>query len=121
MTDELLGTRATTVYIILLVVSVIILAFYSSITVHIKSVTVSMPSVATFERLYELYPLTLICPCSQVAVPHNKMITFSQPRFHQVKTIVKNIATRHVTNFFPRKSRCFVTPKIEIYEKTGIL
>jgi hypothetical protein len=86
--DQLLEIRATRVYIILVATSVIILAFYSSVTVHTLTVLVLAPSLDTFERLQNDYSSTLVCPCSELAIPNGKMITISSPRYHQVRTMI---------------------------------
>lgn len=85
MSDRLLGIRATRVHLALLALSVIILTFYSSLTIRTVSVTVFKPSLRDFEHLYDAHSLTLTCPCSQVAVPHDKMIITTPPIYHQVR------------------------------------
>lgn len=87
LSDPLLGIRATRVYVTLVALSVIILAFYSSLTIYTQSISVSKPSLVTFERLYDAYSLTLTCPCSDVAVPHGKMVKMSPPTYHQVRSM----------------------------------
>lgn len=80
-----MGIVATRFYAIVLIISVTVLAFYSSLTVHVVTVTTSYPSRDTFEHLYQIYPLTLTCPCSQIAIPQEKMVDILSPRFHQVR------------------------------------
>lgn len=80
-----MGIVATRYYIVVLLISVIVLAFYSSLSVRVITVAVSNPSRDTFERLHKTYPLTLTCPCSQIAIPQEKMVDISLPRFHQVR------------------------------------
>lgn len=89
--DPMLGVRATRVHITLLACSIIILAFYSSLTLRTRSISVSQPSITTFERLDRAYSLTLTCLCSQVAIPHKKMLITSPARYHQVRPITSKI------------------------------
>ncbi|UJR34695.1 hypothetical protein I4U23_027472 [Adineta vaga] len=86
LSDQRTGIRATRVHVVLVIMSVIILAFYSSLTVHTRTVTVLAPSSNTFERLHNDYSVTLSCPCSQVSTPNAEMITISSPRYHQICT-----------------------------------
>ena len=62
--------------------SLIILTFYSSLTISTRSITMSKPSIDQFDDLYSKYSLT--CPCSQIAIPNHEIITVSSPRYHQV-------------------------------------
>lgn len=82
------GIYATRAYLTILTAFVVILTFYSSLTVHQLSFIVSNPSQATFERLYNSYSLTLTCPCSQVAIPQGQMVVLSPVLYHQVRIIV---------------------------------
>ncbi|CAF1630804.1 unnamed protein product [Adineta ricciae] len=86
LSDQQIGIHATRVHLTLVVISVMVLAFYSSLTVHTRTVTVLSPSSTTFEGLYNNYPVTLSCPCSQVSIPNSEMITISTPRYHQICT-----------------------------------
>lgn len=86
--DERFGIFATRVYVVVLTVSIIILTFYSSLTVHNLSFTVMKPSLATFERLQKAYSFSLSCPCSQVAIPQGNMFTSSPVRYHQVRIVI---------------------------------
>lgn len=84
--DQRQGIRATRVYVALLMASAVAMMFYSSLTIYTRSITVLTPSQATFERLADLYPLTLVCPCAQLTMLHEQMIIISFPRFHQVSS-----------------------------------
>ncbi len=84
MDETLLEIYATYIYCTLLITCVIIIAFYSSLTIQTESVTISTPSLSTFETLYETYSETLKCPCSEIAVSYTDMFTVSDPIYHQV-------------------------------------
>ncbi|CAF4625570.1 unnamed protein product, partial [Rotaria sp. Silwood2] len=81
--DEQLSIPLTRVYVILLATGVSILTFYSLLTVHNLAITVTKPSLDTFERLYSAYPLSVSCPCSKVAIPLREMVITSPVRYHQ--------------------------------------
>ena len=74
---------ATRTYIVLFVLSVLILLIFTGISAQTHVVTVSSPSVTTFEQLSIDYPLTLSCPCSQSSIPYNRFLAFN-PEYHQV-------------------------------------
>ena len=76
---------ATRICFILLLIGVVILTIYSSVTSHSKSVTIHNPSRIHFEDLHARYPMTLSCPCSQPSTPYSTIINI-QPRFHQICT-----------------------------------
>lgn len=80
-----LSIQATRAYLVTLATSGIIVGFYSSISVYTRSVAVLKPSLTTFENLQSLYPFTLTCRCTQVAILHYQMITVKSPRYHQVR------------------------------------
>ena len=85
MNDQRLGIRATRVYVILLVISLIVMTFYSSLTVYTRFITVPTPSRVTFEQLQSLNQLTLTCRCTQVVMPHERIMDISYPQYHQVR------------------------------------
>ena len=88
--ESLPGIYTTYIYAILLIISVAILAFYSLLIVQTHSVTISTPSLSTFETLHNAYSETLDCPCSQLAIPHTKIYNFSDPVYHPVRTSYLN-------------------------------
>ncbi|CAF5152176.1 unnamed protein product, partial [Rotaria sp. Silwood1] len=55
---------------------------YSSSTINTRSVTISNPSLATFDKLQSTYSQTLRCSCSQLAVNYGKIRLFLPPRYH---------------------------------------
>jgi hypothetical protein len=76
---------ATRICLFLLLIGVAILTIYSSVTTHSISVTVNNPSRSQFEYLFEKYPLTLSCPCTDLSTPYSTIINI-QPRYHQICT-----------------------------------
>ena len=83
--ESLPGVYATYIYVILLLTCITILGVYSLLTIQTHSVTISTPSLSTFEMLYETYSETLNCPCSELAVTYKNMFISSDPVYHQVK------------------------------------
>lgn len=86
MDNKFLGIWASRVYAILLVLTVATLAFYALITPHTHSVTISTPSLATFEKLHSTYQDTLSCPCTKFETSNSNITILSPPRFHQVSS-----------------------------------
>ncbi|CAF3999065.1 unnamed protein product, partial [Rotaria sordida] len=76
--------HSTRVYIILLFTSSSILIFFTSIRMQTISVSIEMPTLPKFIQLYNQYPSTLNCPCSQVAIQYNQIILSLQPEYHQI-------------------------------------
>lgn len=74
---------ATRVHIILLAVSVLGLAIYTGFEYEMAYITVANPSYETFRFLKLLYPNTLRCPCSNIAIKYETFIQL-QPSYHQV-------------------------------------
>ena len=79
--DQLLNTR---VYLILLSVSFIVFILLSSFTNRTVSVTVSKPSLDTFEHLQAMFLDTISCPCQNIAVPYSSFLSFKFT-YHQVR------------------------------------
>jgi hypothetical protein len=80
-----LGVYATCVYLVLLVVAVALLMKYSEHSTRTATSSVLQPSLATFEKLQNDYPMILQCSCSQIAVPFAAILELSSPRLHQVR------------------------------------
>ena len=76
------GRWATRLYIVLLLGSIIVLTFYSSLTYNTETVIVQQPSLNTFLALESSTKQGLSCPCKQISILHSSMISFS-PEFHQ--------------------------------------
>ncbi|CAF4106479.1 unnamed protein product [Adineta steineri] len=77
------GIYSTRVYLLSFVVGIIILVFYASISVQIRSITVYQPSLNEYERLYKRYSSTLVCPCTNLSISYSSIIDIV-PHYHQV-------------------------------------
>jgi hypothetical protein len=69
---EILTTR---VYIILLIGSLIVLAFYTLVAEHTETVQESKPSITTYRRLVTKHEATLSCPCTQITAAYVTFIS----------------------------------------------
>ena len=74
---------STRLFLILFPIAVVILTVYASISPITKTVTVKEPSFSVYTGLYERYPQTIICPCSQTTIAYGNFLSFN-PAFHQV-------------------------------------
>ena len=74
---------ATRLYIIVMLFSMIIVAIYLLSTRQTQMRTVVHASQDMFKSLYNRYPSTIQCPCSDIAIPYKLFISLS-PRFHPV-------------------------------------
>ncbi|CAF1223849.1 unnamed protein product [Rotaria sp. Silwood1] len=77
------GIYSTRIYILLFIIGILILVFYSSISIRIRINTVYQPSLNKYEQLYTEYPSTLVCPCTRLSVSYSSIIHIS-PYYHQV-------------------------------------
>ena len=83
---ELITQRITTrAFLISLFISIIIIVFYTSISLRMQSETITNPSESIFQTLYDNYESTLHCPCSEIAISYGSFITIS-PVFHPICT-----------------------------------
>ncbi|CAF1412777.1 unnamed protein product [Adineta steineri] len=78
--QEILSTR---LYIILVMISLIILTTYTTISNRIENKTVTFPSQSLYEKLQKKYSDSLECSCTKVSIPHGKFVRII-PKFHQV-------------------------------------
>ncbi|UJR15994.1 hypothetical protein I4U23_002913 [Adineta vaga] len=82
--DDIKQQKITTrVYLFLLACSFMILITFTSLETQVVSITVSNPSLTTYNKLEKLYSDTLRCPCSITAVPYDRFMTLS-PTLHQI-------------------------------------
>lgn len=77
------GKSATKIFITLFITSLFILVLFTSLSEQTVTVTISSPSLMTFEALVLAYPSTLICPCSRTSIPYGELLSFA-PEYHQV-------------------------------------
>ncbi|CAF1147349.1 unnamed protein product [Adineta steineri] len=84
--DSIKQQRITTrVYLILLFGSICILCLFTSLNSEIVLITVSSPSLATYNSLEIADSDTLRCPCSNKTIPYQTFVSTSL-RFHQICT-----------------------------------
>ena len=73
----------TRIYLILLLLTVMILTLFTSIKPQTIRVIIKSPLLKDFIQLYDQYPLTLDCPCSQPAID-KQFISHIKPQYHEV-------------------------------------
>lgn len=79
----IVSIKASRVYAVLLVISMLIAVLSRSLDQITVSETISFPSLATYDQLQAKYPSTLSCSCQQVAVAFKTFVSL-KPRIHQV-------------------------------------
>lgn len=77
------GFYSTRLYILLLILGLIILFFYSSISTQIRSITIKSPSSDVYQQLSQQYLSTLTCPCSQISIKYSSIIDINAT-LHQI-------------------------------------
>lgn len=63
--------------------SFIVLVFFISLSTETVTITVSNPTLETYNNLQESYSTTLRCPCSTTIIPYQSFLTLS-PILHQI-------------------------------------
>ena len=76
------------IYVVLLILTVLVLALFNGLGQTTISVTVSSPTLATFEQLQAAYPSKLLCPCVQIAVPYSIFLSVTAS-YHQVSFVTQ--------------------------------
>ncbi len=79
------GQWATRIYLVLLIGSISIFIFYSSLTYNTETISVPQPMLDTFRALQSNNKQDLSCPCKQISIPQSSLISFS-PEFHEFCT-----------------------------------
>ncbi|CAF1258699.1 unnamed protein product [Adineta ricciae] len=74
---------ATRVYLICMIISVIVLAFYSLMIKTNQSKTIGNPTESQYTELERQHLQSLSCPCSSISMPYSRFLTI-QPEYHQV-------------------------------------
>ena len=74
---------ATRVYIALLIITLCVLIFYTSLTVKLFTETVINPSESTYSQLQSSYSSSLRCQCSQMSIDYKKFVSI-ETIFHPV-------------------------------------
>lgn len=78
--SQILSTR---LYICLLTVSMVIVLQYTALSSQTIKIRVNNPSLNQIETLLLMHSSTLSCPCSQIAVSTDTLVTL-KISFHQV-------------------------------------
>ena len=81
---------ATRIFLLLFIVSLTGLAGYSSLSYQLTIVQIDTVDQTTFERLYSMYPETLVCPCSQTSIEIDRFLTVDVS-YHQVSLMIFTI------------------------------
>lgn len=77
---------ATRVYLLLLVIALLILILYTSLTYNTNTIIITSPSLEQYQQLQQRYGLDAVsCPCSQLSVTHSSFIKV-ECDFHPVCT-----------------------------------
>ncbi|CAF4109656.1 unnamed protein product, partial [Adineta steineri] len=74
---------STKLFIVLLISSLAILLFYTSLIDVTQTVNIREPTFAKYSQLYSAYPQTLTCPCTKISINYNTFLQL-QYTFHQV-------------------------------------
>ncbi|CAF4170082.1 unnamed protein product, partial [Adineta steineri] len=80
--EQHVGIIATRLYILFLFCGILVLAFYTSLTVRTQTITITSPSLEQFETLESRYS-TLVCLCSRFSMSYNRIMSVS-PIYHQI-------------------------------------
>lgn len=83
MSASRLQIISTRLYLGFLLSAALILVLVTGLDQRIKTVVITMPSVAKFENLFNTQQSTLSCPCSNVAITHSKFFSLT-PTLHQI-------------------------------------
>jgi hypothetical protein len=76
--------RITTwIFIVCLTVILAVCGIYSLLSRQTKIITISNPTRADYDRLWQTYSQTLQCPCTQVAIAYSEFL-YLEPHFHQL-------------------------------------
>lgn len=84
---------ATRIYVFLFLISFIILQIHTCISEQTIIEAIKDPNRTIIEHLQLSYPDTINCPCSQIAIPYNKLvddnITYHEVPFSSFLKLVK--------------------------------
>ncbi|CAF0838480.1 unnamed protein product [Adineta steineri] len=101
---EILSTR---LYIVLLIISLITLTIYSSISHRVENKTVILPSQSIYENLQNKYANILQCSCTKISIPYGNFVQTS-PLFHQVCS--SDFISQQWMNFIFQTNSTFIWP-----------
>ncbi|CAF2169519.1 unnamed protein product [Rotaria magnacalcarata] len=77
------GIISTRIYIILLCLFFTVLIIFNGLRTQLQNVSIQNPSQIIFEDLQKSYPITLQCPCSEIAISFDSFLSLS-PTYHPV-------------------------------------
>ncbi|CAF1142146.1 unnamed protein product [Didymodactylos carnosus] len=75
---------ATFIFLTLLLLAIVALLVYSSLTSITKTVIVERPTVTLYKELELKHPNTLTCPCRQILNAYSKFVLSFIPKFNQI-------------------------------------
>ncbi|CAF1165555.1 unnamed protein product [Adineta ricciae] len=75
---------ATRIYSLLFLISFHIIILFLNLNTHMNTITVSSPSLSTFNELQSKHASTLTCPCSNIAIPYSKFVSIQPETYHQI-------------------------------------
>ncbi|CAF1199605.1 unnamed protein product [Adineta steineri] len=75
---------ATRFYIIFFLIALLVIIIFTALHLHIHSITISSPTLSTFESLQDQYSSSLSCPCSQITIRYANFVTVEPRNYHQV-------------------------------------
>ncbi|CAF1245561.1 unnamed protein product [Adineta steineri] len=76
--------RLTRIYLTLVFICLLILVIYTMITKEIITITIKSPSILKYSELYNQYPSTFQCSCSNIAIKYNRFIQQIDPEYHSI-------------------------------------
>ncbi|CAF4216687.1 unnamed protein product, partial [Adineta steineri] len=86
--DQILVERrqqiATRFYTIFFLIALLVIIIFSAFYLHIHPITISTPTLSTFESLQDQYSSSLSCPCSQITIRYANFVTVEPRNYHQV-------------------------------------
>lgn len=65
---------ATRLFLLMFAFCLVVLIIYTAQVNVIRSVTVKNPTSSIYTRLFAVYPETLSCPCSKIAIPYKEFL-----------------------------------------------
>ncbi|CAF3767496.1 unnamed protein product [Rotaria sp. Silwood1] len=74
---------STRFYLALLSLTITVLVIYTALGYQTVTITIRNPNHTVYLDLYNQYPTTLSCPCSQIAIPYGTFISVSY-QYHPV-------------------------------------
>ncbi|CAF1354815.1 unnamed protein product [Adineta steineri] len=101
------GIVSTRLYSILVIISLITLITYTSLSNRIENKTVILPSQSIYENLQKKYADSLQCSCTQVSIPYGNFVQTS-PLFHQVCS--SNFISQQWINFIFQTNSASIWP-----------